>query len=93
MLATPQSSVAVATPVTFVVVTAGHSRVRSAGQVMTGELVSFTNTSIVQTVGHPLVLLIKLSVKFVPQPVPATAVTVLAFDAPEIEPLPLMDQA
>src|SRR5262245_37509016 len=91
MLAIPQSSVAVATPVTFVVVTAGHSKVRSVGQVMIGELVSFTNTSVVQIVGQPLVLLIKLRVKFVPQPVPAVAVTVLPLLAPEIDPFPLMD--
>src|SRR5438105_15915202 len=42
MLTLLQVSVAVATPVALVVVTAGHCRVRSAGQVMLGAVVSIT---------------------------------------------------
>jgi hypothetical protein len=40
----PQVSVAVATPVAFVVVTAGQSRVRFVGHVMTGAVVSMIVT-------------------------------------------------
>src|SRR5439155_21350496 len=42
--ALPQLSVAVATPVAFVVVIAGHSSVTEAGHAMTGGVVSITVT-------------------------------------------------
>ena len=42
MVGVLQLSVAVARPVTLVVVTAGHSRMRLVGQMMTGVIVSLT---------------------------------------------------
>ena len=88
-----QPSCAVATPVTLVVVTAGHSRVRSDGQVIVGGLVSFTCASVVQALEQPLLTTFRPRVKLVPQAVPAMTVTVRALVAPERAPLPVIDQA
>src|SRR2546430_8001354 len=89
----PQSSWAVATPVMLVVVTAGHSRILSGGQVMVGEVVSFTATSVVHALEQPLLITVRLRVKLVPQAVPAVTATVRAFVAPEMLPLPRIVQA
>ena len=82
-----------ATPVTLVRESPGHSSTLSAGRVRVGGVVSFTITSVVAVPGQLLLVTTRLSVKFAPHPVPAVTVTVRAFAGPEIDPLPVTDQA
>src|SRR6266540_5224331 len=59
----PQPSCAVATPVTLVRVSAGHSNTRFVGQLTIGGVVSLTSTSAVQALEQPLLVTFKFRVK------------------------------
>jgi len=80
MVNEPQASVAVATPVAFVAVLDGHSRVRFGGQVMTGALVSCTRIVCVQLelLPHESVAVQRRAMVIVPpQPVVVVSVYVI----------------
>ena len=88
----PQSSCAVATPVAFVVVFAGHCNVTLVGQTKLGGFVSFTKTFVEHVLEQVLLVTVRVAVKLSAQFVPGVTLTVCAFVAPEIEPLPVTDQ-
>src|SRR6266581_200071 len=91
MVTRPQSSVAVATPVALVLVLAGHCSTRSGGGEIIGGTVSLTITRVLHELEQPLLVTFRNRVKLAPQAAPALTLTVCAFVAPEMEPLPVID--
>src|SRR5436190_1960337 len=89
----PQSSCAVAVPVTFVAVLAGQLRTRSPGIFIVGGVVSATITSNEHAVEQMPILVRRFKVKAAPQAPPEITFTVCPLVAPEIAPLPVMDHA
>jgi hypothetical protein len=66
----------VATPVTLVRVSAGHSRTLSAGQTSVGGVVSLTMTLLAHVFTHLLLVTVSVNMNSCPQRLPDVTVTV-----------------
>src|SRR6516162_4974495 len=88
----PHTSCTTATPVRLVLVSEGHSRTRSGGQVTVGALVLSMGMVIVHVLGQLLLETASCKIKFVPQPGPVTTLTCWALVGPAITPAPVTVQ-